>query len=157
MSSRRNIVESALLERASLHAGHSYNSQNIRLRPVVAQAQNYQLQQAKGIHTFFPIERSKPTVLDTSNGLLPKGLCTYLCMCVCTYICIYLYEYVCACFARRPKKAVFRAKKAVLSSFAFAVFTKNKTAQNCFLAQQNCSKLLFWIFQKIPAFSINTW
>ena len=98
MSSRRNIVESALLERASLHAGHSYNSQSIGLRPVVAQAQNYQLQQAKGIHTFFPIERSKPTVLDTSNGLLPKGLCTYLCMCVCTYICVYLYEYVCGMF-----------------------------------------------------------
>ena len=69
-----DIVESALLERASLHASHSYNSHSIGLWHFVAEAQKYQLQQAEEVHTFFPMERSKPTVVDTNNGLLPKGL-----------------------------------------------------------------------------------
>ena len=74
----------------------------------------------------------------------------YVLIYVCVYVRIYAYIYMnmyvharvyiyMTSIARRPKKAIFRAKKAVLSSFAFAVFTKNcskllfssKTAQNC--------------------------
>ena len=70
----------------------------------------------------------------------------YVLIYVCVYVRIYAYIYMnmyvharvyiyMTSFARRPKKAVFRAKKAVLSSFAFAVF-KKKLNQHCFLAQK---------------------